>query len=113
MTASTFRRLALELPDVVEKSHMDHPDFRVGGKIFATLDFPSKGWGMVVLTPAEQARVVKAYPGVFVPAAGAWGRRGATHAKLRGAQVAILRRLLLIAWRKRAPSYLVDEPDLD
>jgi len=113
MTAATFRRLALDLPETVEASHMQHPDFRVGGKIFATLDAPSKGWAMVVLPPNEQARVMKAHPGVFVPAAGAWGRGGATLIKLRGAPVAVVRRLLLLAWRKRAPSDLVDELDVD
>jgi hypothetical protein len=68
---------------------------------------------MVVLPPNEQARVMKAHPDVFVAAAGAWGRGGSTLIKLRGAQVAIVRRLLLLAWRRRAPSYLVDELDVD
>ncbi len=59
MTAEDFRKMALSLPESVESSHMDHPDFRVGGKIFATLDAPKKGWGMVKLWPDEQAQQSK------------------------------------------------------
>jgi hypothetical protein len=44
MTAKDFRQIALSLPESIESAHMDHPDFRVDGKIFATLDAPSKGW---------------------------------------------------------------------
>ena len=55
MTADDFRRLALELPGASEMSHMGHPDFRLGGKIFATLGYPDASWGMVKLTPEQQA----------------------------------------------------------
>ena len=65
MTEATFRRIALDLPETEEREHMDHPDFRVRGKIFATLHSPEKGWGMVKLTPAEQKRLMKDEPGVF------------------------------------------------
>src|SRR5438874_13301273 len=82
VTAEGFRRVALALPEAEERSHMDHPDFRVRGKIFATLDSPEEGWGMVRLAPEHQARVVGERPGVFVPASGAWGKQGCTHVRL-------------------------------
>jgi YjbR len=72
MTAAEFRRIALSLPEAEERAHMDHPDFRVGGKIFATLGYPDKGWGMVKLFPDQQQEVMKSQPKAFVPAAGAW-----------------------------------------
>ena len=67
MTANDFRRLALSLPETEERAHMDHPDFRVAGKIFATLGYPDHGWAMVKLTPVEQEMFVKAQPKVFDP----------------------------------------------
>ena len=73
MTVNQFRRMALNLPEVEELGHMDHPDFRVGGKIFATLGYPDKKWGMVKLTPEQQRIFVPANPQVFVPAPGALG----------------------------------------
>jgi len=85
MTATEFRRLALALPEVVEAVHMGHPDFRVGGKIFATLG-PDEKWGMVKLTPEEQAELIKSQPDAFHPASGAWGRRGCTIVRLRQAR---------------------------
>ena len=79
MTANDFRRMALALPETAENAHMDHPDFRVCGKIFATLGYPAKGWGMVKLTPEQQHYFTRrTIPTVFVPVKGAWGRRGAT-----------------------------------
>ncbi len=63
MTEAEFRAMALSLPGAVEASHMDHPDFRVGGKIFATLRYPGPGWGMIALTPDEQSLIVQAEPG--------------------------------------------------
>ena len=75
MTAAKFRSLALSFPEVSESAHMGHPDFRVGGKIFATLG-PDEDWGMVKLKPEEQASFLRAEPDVFRPASGAWGRRG-------------------------------------
>lgn len=108
MTAATFRRLALDLPEAVESAHMDHPDLRVGGKIVATLGAPSKGWAMVKLPPAEQARLLTAAPALFVPAAGAWGRGGASLVRLRAADPATIRRALRVGWRERAPAALVE-----
>jgi hypothetical protein len=90
MTAHQFRRLALSLPGVEERSHMAHPDFRVGGKVFATLGYPDKNWGMIKLTPDQQRSLVRTYPGVFVPATGAWGRRGSTLVRLKSADTDVV-----------------------
>src|SRR4030095_880109 len=83
MTGEEFRAIALSLLETVESSHMGHPDFRVRNKIFATLDYPSPEWAVVVLTPAEQKRVSQGEPDVFVPSKGAWGRAGSTQVYLR------------------------------
>ena len=107
MTADDFRRLALSLPEASESAHMNHPDFRVGGKIFATLGYPDDGWGMVALTPVDQQLVVAAAPEVFVPAKGAWGRRGATLVHLQKAKKTAVRDAMAAAWRSRAPRRLV------
>src|SRR5687768_5683901 len=101
MTADEFRDIALGFPDAVESSHMDHPDFRVGGRIFATLGYPSSEWGCVNLTPEEQRRVGKAEPDVFVPVKGAWGRAGATQVNLRAAGKGSVRAALRAAWQNR------------
>ena len=85
MTADTFRKMALEYPGAVESSHMNHPDFRVDGKIFATLGSPDDGWGMVKLTPEQQQTFVRKAPGVFNPCKGAWGRGGSTNVSLAAA----------------------------
>ncbi len=103
MKANDFRQIALSLPDSIESSHMDHPDFRVGGKIFATLDAPSKGWAMVKLWPDQQADLIKEDSKAFKPAAGAWGFRGATLVLLTAAKKAAVRRALIAAWRNTAP----------
>lgn len=106
VTPSDFRRIALSFPEAVESAHMDHPDFRVGGKVFATLGYPEKGWGMVKLPPKEQVFFIEAEPDVFVPARGAWGLRGATTVRLRSANKTSLRRALAAAWRNTAPKRL-------
>ena len=106
MTADEFRQMALSLPETAEASHMDHPDFRVRGKIFATLGYPDDGWGMVSLTPTDQQLLVLAQPDVFVPSKGAWGRRGATSVLLRAAKKSTVREALAAAWRKTAPKTL-------
>jgi len=107
MTPSTFRKLALSLPEACESSHVGHPDFRVRKKIFATLAYPDVAWGMVKLTPAQQQSFVHAHPAVFMPVKGAWGLKGATNVKLRAATVAILLPALEAAWKNVAPSSLV------
>jgi hypothetical protein len=110
MTAAKFRALSLSLPGASEAAHMGHPDFRVGGKIFATLG-PDEDWGMVKLSPDEQASCVGAEPDVFHPASGAWGRRGCTIVRLRKANELTVRHALLAAWRNTAPKRLVREFD--
>jgi hypothetical protein len=111
VTANDFRRLALSFPECEERSHMDHPDFRVGGKIFATLGYPEEGWAMVKITPVEQEMLVKAQPKVFNPCTGAWGRRGATNVRLKAARKPTLRRALEAAWRLAATNALTRQFD--
>ena len=98
--------MALGLPEVVESSHMGHPDFRVGGKIFATLGAPDPDWGMVKLTPDDQELFVQIEPESFQPVNGGWGRQGATNVRLRSAKKRTVREALLVAWRNRAPESL-------
>ena len=110
MTAAEFRRIALSLPETAESSHMRHPDFRVAGKIFATLGYPEKGWGMVKLFPDQQAELVKSGHDTFVPVKGKWGQRGATSVRLKNAKPATLRKALRAAWLQAAPKRLVAQP---
>ena len=98
MNADEFRHIALSLPEAVEASHMGHPDFRARGRIFATLGYPDAGWGMVKLTPEQQAQFVAAHPAMFTPVAGGWGRKGSTAVKLEAADAAILEKALGTAW---------------
>lgn len=109
MTAAEFRRLALSLPEATESSHMGHPDFRVADKIFATLAYPARGWGVVMLTPDQQELFVRAEPAAFEPVKGGWGRRGSTIVRLRAAKRAAVREALITAWRNRAPKRLSDK----
>ena len=76
MTAADFRRLALLLDGAEEASHMGSPDFRVGGRIFATLAHQAQGYGNLMLSPEQQAAFVGEQPKVFLPVAGGWGRNG-------------------------------------
>jgi hypothetical protein len=108
MTADGFRRLALGMPEASEVGHMGHPDFRVRGKIFATLGYPDANWGMVKLTPEQQEAFVSAEPDVFAPVKGGWGRQGATIVRLRAAKTRSLRVALAVTWRNVAPRKLVD-----
>lgn len=110
MTSNEFREMALGLPQVSESSHMGHPDFRVGGKIFATLGAPGPDWGMVKLTPDEQELFVQIEPEGFQPVKGGWGRQGATNVRLRSARKGTVRDALAAAWRNRAPKGLATAP---
>jgi hypothetical protein len=101
MTSSQFRKIALGLPGVAESAHMNHPDFRVGGKIFASLGYPDDEHGMVVLPPEQQARVITLHPKAFAPAKGAWGKRGSTTVRLQSVDNATLKSALQIAWRAK------------
>jgi hypothetical protein len=98
MTVNQFRRLAISLSEAVESSHLAHPDFRYRNKIFATLGYPDPRWGMLKLTPEQQAEVLRGAPDAFRPAAGAWGRSGSTLVLLAAIDEATLRPILLQAW---------------
>ena len=110
MTPDDYRAVALSLPEVVESAHMGHADFRVGGKIFATLGSPSPEWGVVLLSPEAQTMFVETEPNIFEPVPGGWGRRGSTRISLATVDPITLRSVLLAAWRKAAPRRLVDLP---
>jgi hypothetical protein len=110
MTAQEFRELALSLPETTEAAHMGHPDFRVRGKIFATLG-PDETWGMAKLTPDQQTLFVRTEPTVFRPINGAWGRRGCTQIFLEAASEPSVRQALVAAWRNVAPKRLVQQRD--
>jgi hypothetical protein len=103
-SADDFRRIALSFPGAEERAHMGHPDFRVGGKIFASLHAPEKGTGAVMLLSEQQELAMDAKPAAFSPAAGAWGRGGATVVNLAEVSDDWLERTLEWAWRKRAPA---------
>jgi hypothetical protein len=102
MNAADFRRIALSLPGAEESSHMGSADFRVGGRIFATLASETQGYGNLMLTPEQQADFVGEQPQVFVPIAGGWGRMGMTHIRLAAATEDVLRGALRAAWKLRA-----------
>ncbi|MCE9634995.1 MAG: MmcQ/YjbR family DNA-binding protein [Planctomycetes bacterium] len=106
MNADDFRGLALSFPGTEEKAHMAHPDFRVGGKIFASLTSNEDPSGMVKVSPAEQAALLAEAPLVYRPANGAWGRQGCTLVRLAAANETSVRRALAAAWRGTAPKRL-------
>jgi hypothetical protein len=106
MTADDFRNIALSFPEAIESAHMRHPDFRVCGKIFATLGYPGKDWAVVKLTPNEQKRFIQSNPKVFQPLNGAWGRRGNANVYLPAAKIDMVRQALTAAWRNTAPKRL-------
>jgi hypothetical protein len=101
MTPADFRRIALSLDGVEEGSHMGSADFRVGGKIFATLASQDQGYGNLKLTPEMQADFVREAPDVFVPIHGGWGRMGMTHIRLANASEDVLAGALRAAWKVR------------
>jgi hypothetical protein len=111
MTAAEFRRMALSLPEVIEGSHMGHADFRVGGKILATLGYPSDQFAVVMLSPQDQDLIVRDHPKAFAPVRGAWGAAGSTTVVLRGASKRAVVNALEAAWRKRAPKRLASALD--
>ena len=112
MTPNEFRELARSFPEAIESAHMRHPDFRVGGKIFATLGYPDKDGAVVKLTPEEQRDFVRADRAIFEPVKGAWGRRGNTSIHLPAAKISIVREALATAWRNTAPKRLVGKRKL-
>src|SRR5579863_2461830 len=117
MTLAEFRRMALSFPQTEELSHMNHPDFRAAGRIFATVGYPDNSHGMVQVTPAEQQMLIEAEPEVFSPCAGAWGRNGSTSVNLKMAKKASIKKALLAAWElaiakgsaKKAPKRQIEK----
>jgi len=101
MNAADFRRIALSFEGAKEGSHMGAADFRVGGRIFATLASQDQGYGNLMLTPEQQADFVGELPEVFVPIHGGWGRMGMTHIRLAKASEDVLRGALHTAWKSR------------
>ena len=95
------------MPEAVEGSHFGNADFRVGGKIFATLALESEGYGVLLLTAEQQAGMVEDAPEVFSPVPGGWGRQGATRVRLSKVKPDILEGALRMAWRRRAPKRLL------
>ena len=104
MTGADFRRIALTLPGAAEGAHFGHADFRVNGKIFATLGLEKQGYGVLLLTPEQQAGMVADEPEIFSPVPGGWGRKGSTRAQLANVTPDILEAALRTAWlAKSAP----------
>jgi hypothetical protein len=101
MKVQDFRRLALSMEGAEEGSHMGSPDFRVGGRIFATLASQREGYGNLMLTPEQQAAFVEELPDVFLPVAGGWGKSGATHVRLAAATEDVRAGALRTAWKIR------------
>jgi len=101
MTPDDFRRIALSLEGAEEGSHFGSPDFRVGGRIFATLAAQGQGYGNLMLSPEQQAAFVADGPDVFIPVPGGWGRMGATHMKLASASEDLALGALQTAWKLR------------
>ena len=101
MNAADFRRIALSLEGAEEGSHMGAVDFRVGGRIFATLASQAQGYGNLRLTPDQQAEFVLELPEVFLPIPGGWGKTGMTHIRLAQANEDVLAGALRTAWRLR------------
>ena len=99
MTVDDFRQMALSFPGTIESAHMNHPDFRVNGKIFATLPNPDNGCAMVKLPPDQQQSFVDLKPSAFEPVKGGWGRQGATIVKLQSVKEEVLRGALTLAWQ--------------
>jgi hypothetical protein len=107
MRVADFRKMALSMPDATEGSHFGHADFRVGGKIFATLGLADEGFGVLLLSPEQQAGMVEDAPEVFSPVPGGWGKKGSTRVLLAKVKPDVLEGALRMAWKKRAPKNLV------
>ncbi len=106
VTADQFRRLALALPEALESAHMGTPDFRVRGRIFATLPAGASARGVLKFTPEQQELFMRVDPAAFAPVDGGWGRKGWTRVSLRAAQARFVGDALTAAWRNVAPKKL-------
>jgi hypothetical protein len=107
MKPATFRRIALSLPEATEGSHFSNADFRIAGKIFATLALEHQGFGVLLLTPDQQAGMVQDAPEIFSPVPGGWGEKGATRVSLAKVPADILKAALRVAWSRKAPKHLL------
>jgi hypothetical protein len=101
LTADEFRHMALAMRGASEGAHMGHPDFRVNGRIFATLHADDT-CGMVKLTPEQQERFVQEMPRTFAPENGAWGRQGCTSVRLDLVDEETLGEAMTLAWKNSA-----------
>jgi hypothetical protein len=100
VTEDQFRKIALNLPETVEKSHVGHPDFRVrGGKVFATLGYPEHGFGVLILTADQQGELIGRYPEMFAPVKGKWGERGSTQVLLEAVTAKVIEPAMKLAWK--------------
>jgi|SRR5215472_15269241 len=106
MTSAAFRRLALSLPEAAEGSHFGNPDFRVANKIFATLSLAKQGYGVLLLSPDEQADMIADATEIFSPVPGGWGKKGSTRVLLAKVPAGILAAALRLAWTRKAPKRL-------
>jgi hypothetical protein len=88
----------LDLPGIIESGHNGHPDFGVGGRIFATLGYPDSQWAMVKLRSEQQQMLTSAEPAIFAPAKGAWGKRGSTLLRLEPVDETTARSAIAMAW---------------
>jgi hypothetical protein len=101
MDAEDFRQMALSFDGAEEGSHMGAADFRVGGRIFATLAMQHLGYGNLMLSPALQQALIALAPDVFLPIPGGWGKMGCTHIRLADASVQQMLKGLELAWNLR------------
>jgi hypothetical protein len=113
MTANKFRQIALRLEGVIESAHQAHPDFRVRGRIFATLGYPDRKWGMVSLTPDQQQTWVRDHPDAFVPVKGKWGEQGNTNVRLEAVDEEALGEALTLAWQNAVAKGVVKRRRVD
>ena len=112
MTPAQFRRAVLRFPEVIEGGHHGHADFRVGGRVIASLGYPSEACAVVMLSPNDQDLIVRAHAG-FAPVPGKWGASGNTVVTLAEADSAAIDAALDAAWRRRAPKKLIAAFDAD
>jgi hypothetical protein len=110
MTPNDFRRIALSLEGVEESQHMGQPDFRVDGRIFATLASAKQGYGNLKLTLEQQSAFVEELPDIFLPIKGGWGRMGMTHIRLANASEDVLAGALRAAWKLRIERNAKSQP---
>ena len=101
MTGADFRRIALTLSGTAEGAHFGNADFRVGGRIFATLSLEKQGYGVLLLNPEQQAGMVADEPDIFSPVPGGWGRSGSTRVLLAKVSPDVLAGALRTAWQRR------------